>query len=658
MDCHVEKKPEFSKNIETIVLVGNPNVGKSVVFGFLTGRYATVSNYPGTTVEVTRGFSSFNKRKHLVIDTPGINSLIPMSEDEKVTRDILMEEKDGVIVQVADSKNLKRALLISTQLAEAGLSYILALNMLDEAKSRGFSIDDKKLAEFLGVDVVPTIAIQRKGIDRLKECLRHPKKSNSLLRYDDRIEGAIGLISDLLPDSSLKRRFLSLMILSGDESLKEWMKKHLSQEKRNKIDSIVKETQFYFTEPLQIVINRKRFQRVGEVVGEISTKESSTQSKLSGFLDAMTMHSFWGLITLFGVLYLIYQFVGNFGAQISVDLLEGIIFGQYINPWAIKMIEFLIPIKIIQELLVGEYGIITVALTYAIALILPIVTTFFIAFSVLEDTGYLPRLAVMVNKIFKVMGLNGKAVLPMVLGLGCDTMATMTTRILESKKERILVTLLLALGVPCSAQLGVILGMLGILSFKAVLIWAGVVILVLFVVGFLASLIIPGKGSDFILELPPIRMPQFSNIFIKTTARIEWYLKEAVPLFILGTIVLFIFDKSGILRLIEEIASPLVVSFLGLPVKATEAFIVGFLRRDYGAAGLFSMVNAGDLNPVQMVVSLVTLTLFVPCIANYFMMVKERGFKISLGIMVFIFPFAFLVGGILNFILIRLGISL
>lgn len=652
------RKREFSGNINKIILVGNPNVGKSVIFGILTGRYVTVSNYPGTTVEVTHGFSSFNKKKHLVIDTPGINYLIPLSEDECVTRDILMDEKDGVIVQVADSKNLKRALLISTQLSEAGLPYVLALNMLDEAKSRGFSIDDKKLAEILGVDVVPTIAIQRKGIDRLKGCLHHPKKSNSLFRYSDHIEKAIKLLSHLLPFSNLSKRFLSLMILSGDESLKEWMGNTFSQEKKSEINSIVTKTQSYFTESLRTVINRKRLQKVDEIVGATSTKEKATRSRLSDFFDVITMHPLWGLITLFGVLYLTYQFVGNFGAQISVDFLEETIFGQYINPWTKKIIEFLFPVKIIQEFLIGEYGIITVALTYAIALILPIVTTFFIAFSILEDTGYLPRLAVMVNKIFKMMGLNGKAILPMVLGLGCATMATMTTRILGSKKEKVLVTLLLALGVPCSAQLGVILGILGILSFKAVLIWGGVVILVLFGVGFLASIVIPGKGSDFILELPPIRKPQLSNIFIKTIARIEWYLKEAVPLFILGTIILFIFDKSGILRLIEFIASPVVVGFLGLPAKATEAFIIGFLRRDYGAAGLFFMVKTGALNPIQMVVGLVTLTLFVPCIANYFMIVKERGFKISLGIISFIFPFAFLVGGILNFILIRLGISL
>ncbi len=339
------------------------------------------------------------------------------------------------------------------------------------------------------------------------------------------------------------------------------------------------------------------------------------------------------------------------GAQFLVRFLEENIFGRYLNPWAIKIADLIIPFPFIRELFVGDYGIITMALTYAIAIILPIIGTFFLAFGILEDSGYLPRLAVMANKVFKIMGLNGKAVLPMVLGLGCDTMATLTARILETKKEKIIVTLLLALGVPCSAQLGVVLGMLAGLSLKAVALWAGIITGILFIVGYLAAKVIPGDESDFLLELPPIRIPQLSNILIKTLARVEWYLKEAVPLFILGTVILFLSHKLNLLNAMERITTPLVVDFLGLPPKAAESFIIGFLRRDYGAAGLFAMAKKGELDNVQILVSLVTITLFVPCIANLFMIIKERGFKTAMAIVAFIFPFAFLVGGVLNFIL-------
>jgi ferrous iron transport protein B len=329
-----------------------------------------------------------------------------------------------------------------------------------------------------------------------------------------------------------------------------------------------------------------------------------------------------------------------------------------LNPWAVKIVHFILPVPFLQEMVVGDYGLVTMALTYAIAIVLPIVGFFFIAFGILEDSGYLPRLAVMVNRVFKIMGLNGKAVLPMILGLGCDTMATLTTRILETKKERILVTLLLALGVPCSAQLGVILGLVAGLSGLATFIWLGTLLAVILIVGYLAAKVIPGEPSDFVLELPPIRIPQLTNIMVKTLARVQWYLKEAVPLFMLGTFLLFIGHKVGALAYIQQMTDPIVVNFLGLPSRAAEAFVIGFLRRDYGAAGLFMLAKEGLLDPIQIVVSLTVMTLFVPCIANFFMMVKERGMKTALSMTAFIIPFAFGVGGTLNWVLRTFNIQL
>ena len=370
------------------------------------------------------------------------------------------------------------------------------------------------------------------------------------------------------------------------------------------------------------------------------------------------MHPVYGIPILLAVLYAVYQFVGVFGAGVVVNFLEKIVFGEYLNPWAAKIVNFLLPVPFLQELIIGDYGLVTMALTYAIAIVLPIVGFFFFAFGLLEDSGYLPRLAVMVNKVFKIMGLNGKAVLPMILGLGCDTMATLTTRILETKKERLLVTFLLALGVPCSAQVGVVLGMVSGISAFATSIWLGTMVGVTFLVGYLAAKVLPGEPSDFVLELPPIRVPQLTNILIKTLARVEWYLKEAVPLFILGTLILFTAHKLGLLVFIQKMADPIVVGFLGLPSKAAEALVIGFLRRDYGAAGLFMLSKQGMLDPIQTVVSLVVVTLFVPCIANFFVMVKQQGMKAALYMVAFIFPFAVLVGGTMNWILRTLKVAL
>ena len=635
----------------SLCLVGNPNVGKSAIFGLLTGRYVVVSNYPGTTVEITNGEAELLGDTYQIIDTPGVNSLVPMSEDEKVTRDILLERDFLSVVQVIDSKNIKRALALTLQLVEMGVPLVIDLNMRDEAVNRGIHIEEEELKEIFGVNVVSTIAVQKKGISSLKDAVLAPKISEYKISYDPLIEKAVSEIEAFLPESNISRRSIALMILSGDRTLKGWLLKNVPDDQIMKMEAIRDEAAQQFPIALGYAISKKRLQVVEKMAGTILSKIDSGKKGVSSYLGDITTHPVWGTPFLFVVLYALYEFVGVFGAGTMVDFFESVIFGEYLNPWAEKIVTFIIPVELIRELLIGPYGIITMALTYAIAIILPITATFFIAFSIMEDSGYLPRLAAMLNKIFQSMGLNGKAVLPMVLGLGCDTMATLTTRILDTRKERIIVTLLLALGVPCSAQLGVILGMFGNQPFSALLVWLASLVLVMMLVGFMAARIIPGQRVDFILELPPMRMPQFSNVMIKTLSRIEWYLKEAVPLFILGTLILFVADKLNIIPWLQEVSSPVIVSLLGLPAEATEAFIIGFLRRDFGAAGLFALQERGMLNTEQVVVSLVTITLFIPCIANLFMIIKERGMKTAVIISAFVFPFAILVGGILHRIL-------
>jgi ferrous iron transport protein B len=447
------------------------------------------------------------------------------------------------------------------------------------------------------------------------------------------------------------------MMLGGDFTLQKWLQRNISPEAMAALEQIRKETAGRYQEPLSYVIDQERLAETATILVRVVRTTEGGARLFSAFLERYSMHPIGGIPLLLLILFLAYGFVGLLGAQLCVDFLEEILFGRFLNPWATRLAS-LLPWAILREFLVGPYGFITMALTYAVAIVLPIVGTFFIFFGLLEDSGYLPRLAVMVNRALRIMGLNGKAILPLVLGLGCDTMATLTARILETEKDRILTTLLLSLAIPCSAQLGVILAMLGSLSFKATLIWVGTIVGVMALVGYLASRIIPGASSDFILELPPLRVPLLSNILIKTVARIEWYLKEAVPLFVLGTAFLFFLDKWGLLRLIEIWASPLVVGALGLPERATEAFIVGFLRRDYGAAGLYSLARTHEMDHIQILVSLVSMTLFVPCIAQFLVTIKERGWKATILMAAFIFPFAFAVGGILNFLLRYLKVSL
>jgi len=656
MECGSKERGEPVSSGQKVILIGNPNVGKSVIFNYLTGRYVTVSNYPGTTVEVASGTMSVPGKKLQVIDTPGINSLIPMSEDEKVTRDILLSEPRKSLVQVVDTKNIRRGLLISLQLLEMGLSFTLVLNMWDEAKSRGIDIQSQTLSKILGVPILRTVATRRKGLEKIQDHLRSQSSSGPPIPYPETIEAGVSRIMPVLPEAPISKRSLALMLLSGDESLAGWLRQNLSDETIRKIEAIHQEIQGHFAEPIGYLINQARLRRVDELVSQVMGSKGEAPKSFASLLGNLSIHPFWGIPILLFILWITYEFVGVFGAQISVKFLEEIVFDKWFLPPIRSLVQWVIPIRILQEFLVGPYGVFTMALTYAIAIVFPIVGCFFLVFGLMEDSGYLPRLAVMSNQIFKKMGLNGKAVLPMILGLGCDTMATMTTRILETEKDRTIVTFLLALGVPCSAQLGVILGLFSGLPAVYIVIWIALISTILVVVGYLASRVIPGESSDFILEIPPLRIPQISNIVIKTLARIEWYLKEAVPLFILGTSLLFILHETKILGLLERAAAPVIVHFLGLPVKATEAFIIGFLRRDYGAAGLFMLAKDGLLSPHQILVSLVTLTLFIPCIAQFFMMIKERGLKKTIWMSLAIFPIAFGTGGVLNFLLKLFGI--
>jgi ferrous iron transport protein B len=638
----------------SIALVGHPNVGKSVIFQRLTGQRVIVANYPGTTVVVTRG-TARDFPDTTVVDTPGVLTLPPHTEDERVTARVLVQEPLKAILQVGDAKNLRRTLLLTVQLAEMGRPLVVALNMMDEADSLGIGIDHQLLADYLSVPVVPTTAVHGVGINELTQAIQSATLPQFRLNYPREIERSVAEAIHLLPAAPISARALALLWLGSDTISEAYIQSQVDPSAFDELKSRRERLQISFVDSLGLVIQNTRLKYVERIAAETKWESAASWNGISATLGRLALHPIWGWGILLGVLYFLYWFIGVFGAGTLVDYLEGALFEQQINPWVIGWVEKLIPIPLLAEFIIGDFGLWTVGITYAFALILPIVTTFFLAFGIMEDSGYLPRLAALSNKAFRLLGLNGKAVLPMILGLGCVTMATLTTRVLESKRERFLVTLLLALAVPCSAQLGVVMGMLASISFGATLIWSGVIVVVLLVVGWLAAKLVPGERSTLLLELPPMRMPQFSNVVLKTLARLEWYLKEVVPLFLVGAAVMFLFDKTGILSGLGSTMEPLIVQWLGLPVEATTAFLMGFLRRDFGASGLFVMESQGLLSAAQVVVSMVAITLFIPCVATVIVIAKERGNRAAAAMVVLVFPLAFFVAGVLSRILIFTG---
>jgi ferrous iron transport protein B len=631
-----------------IILVGNPNVGKSVVFNSLTGSYTTVSNYPGTSVEVSRGTCQIDHESFLVLDTPGMYSLLPITEEERVARRILLEELPHVIVHVLDARNIERMLPMTLQLIEAGLPVILLVNILDEAERVGIKIDIPLLQEKLQIPVVGgAMGRGKRGLSELRAAIAAYQTGKATFAYATDLEKDILKISTLMQgDYYLAKRSLTLMLLQRDDEIAQRVSDR-EGDRYAAVENAVNDTIFARRVDLHLRISLERKRICKGLLDSVVIQQDCGQPSFLERFSNWTMNPWTGIPLLLVVLYFgLYQFVGGFGAGTIVDFLEGTVFEEFLNPWAIGFCEQYIPWYWLNELLVGEYGLFTLGVRYAFAIILPIVGTFFIAFAMIEDSGYFPRLAMLVDRVFKKIGLNGRAVIPMVLGFGCDTMATVVTRTLETTRERVIATLLLALAIPCSAQMGVILGLLSTVP-GALAVWLVSMIGVFLFVGLLAAQIVPGERPMFYMEIPPMRLPQLQNVLVKTLTRMQWYFKEIFPLFMIASVLLWAGKLTGALHWLVEMFNP-VMRLLGLPHQASAAFIFGFFRRDFGAAGLYDLQTEGLLDPVQLTVAAVTLTLFVPCVAQFLVMQKERGWRTSLMIFFLVTGMAFSVGWALN----------
>ncbi len=644
-------------NARKVALVGNPNVGKSVLFNALTGAYVTVSNYPGTSVEVSRGNATIDGQQWEVIDTPGMYSIHTITEEERVAREILLHETPDVVIHVLDARNLERMLAMTIQLIEAGLPVILVVNILDEAERMGLAIDIDLLQQKLGIPVVGAATARKRGIDDIRSAMnayRCPCEQQRF-EYSRLLERDIKEVACLMQgEYILSRRALALLLLQQDEEIAELVR-HREGDGYAPLSEKIREIAFDRRESFHLDLSLERNDMVRQLVNGVFTAPLKRVVTAAERLSRLAVQPLTGIPMLLIVLYFgLYQFVGVFGAGTVVDFLEKKLFVEIFNPWIIGVVQSVIPWEIIQELFVGEYGIITLGIRYAVGIILPIVATFFVFFSFLEDTGYFPRLALLVDRIFKHFGLTGRAVIPMVLGFGCDTMATMVTRTLETTRERVIATILLSLTIPCSAQLGVIMSLLSKFP-GALAVWGGCLLLLFIVVGMLSAKILPGEAPMFYMELPPMRLPQLGNVVTKTYTRMQWYFMEILPLFVLASVLLWLGKITGFFEKMITAMTPVMAS-IGLPKETAVAFIFGFFRRDYGAAGLYELQTKGLMDARQLTVAAVTLTLFIPCIAQFLIMKKERGWKVASSIGLFVSLLAFGSGYVLNKALLITGL--
>lgn len=606
--CHqCQLKLEIPDGAKKIVLAGNPNTGKSVFFHHLTGLYVDVSNYPGTTLEISHG----RYGEDVVIDTPGVYGISSFNDEEKIARDIILDA--DIVINIVSAVHLERDLFLSQQIIDTGVPTILALNMIDEAEKLGIKIDVDLLKDLLGVPVIPTVAVKKIGVEELKKSINKARTGNCTT-------GLKNLIDQLT--NRIGSRGEALLVLEGDPVISE---RHGLEPGNQRED-----------------IYLRRRERVNDVCNHV-IKETSRGATFGNILGRLMIKPLTGIPILFLALWAMYKVIGVFVAGTVVGLTEEtIMLGMYEPAVRGLVTQFISEQSTLGTLLIGEFGLLTMTFTYLLGLLMPLVIGFYFFLSLFEDSGYLPRIATLVDRLLTGIGLNGRGVIPIILGFGCVTMATITTRLLATERERRIAIFLLGLTIPCSAQMGVIAGMLAGLGPQYVLLYALVIFAVLVMAGTLLSTLLPGKSTDLLIDLPPLRFPRLDNVVKKTVTKSYSFLKEAAPLFALGALLISTFQLTGVLEFLQNLLAPITVGWLNLPKEAATAFIMGIVRRDFGAAGLTSLA----LSPLQVIIALITITLFVPCIASILVIFKERSKKEASLIWGSSWVIAFIVGGL------------
>jgi ferrous iron transport protein B len=573
--------------MKKIYLIGNPNVGKSALFSRLTGVHVVASNYPGTTVEYSKGYLRMNGSKTEVIDIPGTYSFQPTSKAEEVATSMIDQaiiNNDCIFINVIDSTNLERNLNLTLQLFKKKIPIIIALNFWDETKHVGVHIDVDQLEKLLRVPVITTSAISGQGVKRLVSRLKEAKKSS--VDFDD------------------ENKWIEIgKILSRTQTLT-----HRHHTFFERIEDIAIHPLAGI--PVAIIILMSAF-TVIRFVGET----------LINFLFEPLFENLWAPLMM-----KISVMLGNTG--IIHDLLIGrLVEGQ---------IDF-----------VESLGLLTTGLFVPLGMVLPYVISFYFVLSFLEDSGYLPRLGVLVDNLMHKLGIHGLAIIPMLLGVGCNVPGAMATRILETRREKFIAATLMAIAVPCMAQTAMIFGLVGPYGALAMASVFGTLFLVWVLLGLILNKTIKGESPEIFVEIPPYRLPYFTALIKKLWMRIRWFLKEAVPYVLLGVLIVNILYSLGIIEFLGRLTEPLITGVMGLPSEAVGALIVGFLRKDVAVGMLVPL----SLTIKEMIIASVILTMYFPCIATFTVLIKELNTKDMIKASFIMLTTTFSVGGLLNLFL-------
>ena len=566
-----------------ILLMGNPNVGKSVIFSRLTGVRVIASNYPGTTVSYTRGFMKLGGETVEVIDVPGTYTLEPTTEAEEIAAQML--NTGDLVISVVDATNLERNLYLTLQLLERNIPVVVALNIWDETEHRGIHINLSRLEEFLGVPVVPTVAVTGQGIKELVESI--PKA--------------------ISPDTPAR---------SHDE----------------------------------------RWATIGSITEQVQRITHRHHTRLEHLADA-SIKPLTGIIIAIGVLSIAFLVVRFIGESLIGYVLDPL-FNNLWSPVILGISNLLGTTGFVHDILLGKiiggevdfiesFGLLTTGLYIPFAMVLPYIISFYLVLGLLEDIGYLPRLAVLMDNIMHRLGLHGYAIIPTMLGLGCNVPAILATRILESKRERFIAATLISIAIPCAALQAMIFGLVGQHGGQYVAIVYGTLFMVWVALGIILNRLVKGFSPELLIEIPPYRLPPWRTVLQKLWMRACGFLVEAIPIILVAVLLINILYVLGIFDAIANFTAPVVTGLLGLPKEAVTALVIGFLRKDVALGMLAPLALSAE----QLVIGSVVLAMFFPCIATFVVLARELGVVDMLKAAGIMIVAALLVGGILNLIL-------